>query len=1080
MNKVAFQIYGTKKTNAFQSTWDTRIAGTLGSELASRTATAPLINWTLAGTNLNIGGYTHTTGSTAALLFNSLTANVGQSYQIICTISAGATGSVVINFGGASSVSISATTTITLTPTTAATLSITPLSTFVGTVSLSIKQSSSASNQIQLPISVASGKSLWVDWGDGQYSDVNTTNIITNRIHTYTTPGEYIVKVLGDNFNFGFGSPGNFNDKLKIKSVSSWGKLILGTNSFNGCSNVTMSGITDVADLSTVSSLKAVFGACESITTIGRIGEWNMTNITDTSDMFNTASKFNQSLSNWERVGSTLANVTTMSNMFIRSRLFNGNLSGWNLSKVTSFEGMFQEALDFNNGAVAGAGGTMPWTINTTTSVNMRFMFYRHYSFNQDIGSWDVSKVTSFASFLYHDNGPQTNTFNNGGSDSIKNWNVGSCTNFSSMFVRCRFNQPVHLWDVSKATVMDGMFSSCGSFNNGFLSGIANQLPWNINAISNVSMSGIFAGCASFNSNLGNGTTSWDVSKVITFANMFQGATKFNNGDEATLSKMNDWNIGGNVSVFNVNMSNMFNGASIFNRDVYNWNMTKVNNTSLMFSYTNQFNKPLSNWERVGSTMANVTTMSNMFEGTTAFNQDISNWNVGNVTNMSGMFFLSSSFNNENNVNTNLITGRAGIDGWNINTATSVNMSSMFRGGGDGNSIVFNRPIGNWNTSNVNNMSYMFGKSGNGNHAFNQYIGDWDTSNVTDMSYMFNGGQTDSSSNQFNQDISKWNVSKVINFSFMFATKQFTNGNNLDYNPVTGLQGINGWDINTTATSVNMTSMFRNANTFNQDISSWNVNKVTSFANMFQGATTFDNGLNENINPVTGLQGINGWNINTTATSVDMNSVFYEARAFNRPIENWNMSKVTNLGLFLRGARLFNQSLSNWERNTLGNTSTLANVTAMTNMFYDARLFNQNINNWNVSKVTNMNSMFFNTPVFNQPLNNWVTSSVTSMANMFDSDSFLICGFNQDIGSWDVSNVTNFSRFMFTKTPSTFSSTNLDAIYNGWSSIPVKTGIAITFGTAKYTAAGSAGRLKLASSVISGGYSWTITDGGQQ
>jgi surface protein len=79
--------------------------------------------------------------------------------------------------------------------------------------------------------------------------------------------------------------------------------------------------------------------------------------------------------------------------------------------------------------------------------------------------------------------------------------------------------------------------------------------------------------------------------------------------------------------------------------------------------------------------------------------------------------------------------------------------------------------------------------------------------------------------------------------------------------------------------------------------------------------------------------------------------------------------------------------------------------------------------------------------------------------------------FNQDIGSWNVANVTNFANFMLTKTPATFSTTNLDAIYNGW--VTVQSSKTISFGSAKYSAAGTAGR-----NYLTGTKLWTITDGG--
>ena len=67
-------------------------------------------------------------------------------------------------------------------------------------------------------------------------------------------------------------------------------------------------------------------------------------------------------------------------------------------------------------------------------------------------------------------------------------------------------------------------------------------------------------------------------------------------------------------------------------------------------------------------------------------------------------------------------------------------------------------------------------------------------------------------------------------------------------------------------------------------------------------------------------------------------------------------------------------------------------------MFYFATSFNQPLNNWNVSNVTNMFSMFRNTTSFNQPLNNWNVSNVTNMFSMFEDAT----NFNQDISNWDV------------------------------------------------------------------------------
>ena len=144
-------------------------------------------------------------------------------------------------------------------------------------------------------------------------------------------------------------------------------------------------------------------------------------------------------------------------------------------------------------------------------------------------------------------------------------------------------------------------------------------------------------------------------------------------------------------------------------------------------------------------------------------------------------------------------------------------------------------------------------------------------------------------------------------------------------------------------------------------------------------------------------------------------------------------------------------------------------TTDMQSYFRSCTNFNGAIGNWNVSGVSIFANMFLFATNFNQPLN-WNMSSATNISAMFSTAP----AFNQNIGNWNVSNVANFTGFMLGKTPATFSATNLDAIYSGWSSRPVKPNLSITFGTAKYTASGQAGK-----DILTGApNNWTIIDGG--
>jgi len=108
----------------------------LGSELAGVTGTGA--NWALAGTSLNVGGYTHTTGSTTALT-TTLAAVIGTYYQITYTISGRTAGSITIAYGGTSTSGITASGNTGPLASSTAVLAITPTTDFDGTVVLSIK-----------------------------------------------------------------------------------------------------------------------------------------------------------------------------------------------------------------------------------------------------------------------------------------------------------------------------------------------------------------------------------------------------------------------------------------------------------------------------------------------------------------------------------------------------------------------------------------------------------------------------------------------------------------------------------------------------------------------------------------------------------------------------------------------------------------------------------------------------------------------------------------------------------------------------------------------------------------------------
>ena len=119
------------------------------------------------------------------------------------------------------------------------------------------------------------------------------------------------------------------------------------------------------------------------------LGTWNTSGITNVSSMFNTATSFTgQGIDSW-----TLPSVTTASNMFINC--FNlaptGSLSGWGMGSCTDMTRMFYSA---GNSVGSNFSGLNSW--NTSSCTNMSEMFFNS-RFNNSLSNWDVSKVTTFS-----------------------------------------------------------------------------------------------------------------------------------------------------------------------------------------------------------------------------------------------------------------------------------------------------------------------------------------------------------------------------------------------------------------------------------------------------------------------------------------------------------------------------------------------------------------------------------------------------------------------------------------------------------------------------------------------------------
>ena len=143
---------------------------------------------------------------------------------------------------------------------------------------------------------------------------------------------------------------------------------------------------------------------------------------------------------------------------------------------------------------------------------------------------------------------------------------------------------------------------------------------------------------------------------------------------------------------------------------------------------------------------------------------------------------------------------------------------------------------------------------------------------------------------------------------------------------------------NMSGSGVSLTNFFNN-NSFNSDISFWDVSNVT-----------------------------------------DMDGIFYLANSFNQNISNWDVSSVFNMGSMFKGASSFNQDITNWDTSS---------VIKMLGFFEGATAFNQDISTWDTSSVTSMQGMFKDATLFNQNLSTWCVTNFDSEPENFAPNSRL-------------------------------------------------------------------------------------------
>lgn len=117
----------------------------------------------------------------------------------------------------------------------------------------------------------------------------------------------------------------------------------------------------------------------------GPICAWDVSRMTDLSEVFSLLDDFNQPLNRWN-----VSNVTNMNGIFCWAKNFNQPLDKWNVSNVETMQQMFELAKSFNQPLET-------WDVSNVT--NMSHMFDKAQSYNQVFKGWNLASLQVYTSF---------------------------------------------------------------------------------------------------------------------------------------------------------------------------------------------------------------------------------------------------------------------------------------------------------------------------------------------------------------------------------------------------------------------------------------------------------------------------------------------------------------------------------------------------------------------------------------------------------------------------------------------------------------------------------------------------------
>ena len=507
-------------------------------------------------------------------------------------------------------------------------------------------------------------------------------------------------------------------------------------------------GLINSWNLSNVEDISSMF---KNTTLFNRSNpQWNLSKVKDATSVFQNSKSFNKSVATWFKKDDNIAYALTgTASMFEGAEAFNRNVQGWDFSTVKNASAMFKNAKVFNKRLrkLLNKDDNITYALTDASS-----MFEGAEAFNQNIQGWDMTKVENASAMFKNTKVFDRNLHNLFKKDDNITY---ALTGTASMFEGAEaFNRNVQGWDMAKVENASAMFKNTKVFDKA-LDGLFKKDDNITYALTDASS--MFEGAEAFNQYV----QVWDTANIQDASAMFKNTKVFDKALDG-LFKKDD-----NITYALTDASSMFEGAEAFNRNIYNWDMKKVENASAMFKNTKVFNKPIDKlFKKDDNITYALTDASSMFEGAEAFNQNIQGWDMAKVENASAMFkntkvfdkALDGLFKKDDNI-----------------TYALTDASSMFEG-----AKAFNRNIYNWDMVKVEDVSAMF----KNNKVFDKPLANWfkkdsnTTYAVTNMKSMFEGSIFNRNlSGPDNNNDAGWDTSTVENMSYMFKDMPIT----LDY-----------------------------------------------------------------------------------------------------------------------------------------------------------------------------------------------------------------------------------------------------------------------------------------------------------